>query len=109
MGALNLTSLRYLRTLTPHTRAHALQLLQTHPLLQVSSGRRSATHNARVGGVPHSWHLQGRAVDIVGPLFDLQRAADEAWKLRVGPSCTGPEEVLIEHSGQQGQHLHVAW
>lgn len=109
MPELSRASLRYIAQLTPHTRLHALQLLQDHPQLQVSSGLRSVEHNRRVGGVPTSWHLKGRAIDIVGPLVELQRAAEQAWKLRVGAHCTGPEEVLLEHSGLMGQHLHVAW
>lgn len=109
MPALTPQSRRYLRSLTPHTRAHALQLLQMHPLLQVSSGRRSPRWNARVGGAPRSWHLVGRAVDIVGPEYDLRHAADEAWRLRIGPDCTGPEEVLLEYLGTTRAHLHVAW
>jgi hypothetical protein len=109
MPALTPASLRYLRTLGPHTEKHARQLLQLHPLLQVSSARRAPSHNRRVGGAPNSFHLTGRAVDIVGPLHDLQAAARDAWRLRLGPRCTGPEEVLLERSGQPGQHLHVAW
>ncbi len=109
MPPLSPSSLRILRGLDRHTQAHARQLLQLHPLLQVSSGRRSVAHNRRVGGVPTSFHLRGRAVDIVGPLHDLQHAAADAWRLRLGPRCTGPEEVLLERSGEIGQHLHVAW
>ena len=108
MPSLTPTSLRLLRSLGPHTRKHAQQLLQMHPLLQ-SSALRSAAQNRRAGGVPDSFHLRGRAVDIVGPLQDLQKAADEAWRLRIGPTCTGPEEVLLEYSGDSRQHLHVAW
>lgn len=100
---------RLLRTLTPHTRAHALQLLGEVPLLTVSSGRRSAQRNKAVGGSPTSWHLQGRAVDLIGPVWDLGRAAGLAWALRIGNACTGPEEVLLEDLGEPGQHLHVAW
>ncbi len=109
MPPLSPTSRRILQALTPHTRAHAEQLLSLHPLLQVSSGRRTPLRNRQVGGSPNSWHLKGRAVDIVGPLFDLQKASAEAWALRLGNGCTGPEEVLLEDSGQVGQHLHVAW
>lgn len=32
--------------------------------ITVSSGRRCATHNARVGGVPNSRHLSGKAMDF---------------------------------------------
>lgn len=101
--------LSILRDLTPHTRGHVLQLLAGRPLLTITSGRRSVAHNKRVGGVPNSWHLQGRAVDLVGPIHDLHLGADEAWRLRLGPNCTGPEEVLLEHLGEPGAHLHVAW
>ncbi len=109
MPPLSHTSLRHLSTLSPHAQAHARQLIQMHPLIQVSSALRSVTWNKRVGGSPTSFHLQGRAVDLVGPLLDLQRAAEQAWRLRIGARCTGPEEVLLEDTGEPGQHLHVAW
>lgn len=95
--------------LGPHTRKHVIALLHEFPLLRISSGRRSHTKNRRVGGVPTSFHLRGRAADFTGPLLDIQRAAAWAWRHRLGPSCTGPEEVLIEDSGTSNQHLHVAW
>lgn len=109
MPSLTPTSLRLLRTLGPHTQKHARQLLSIYPLLQVSSAARSAATNRRVGGVADSFHLRARAIDIVGPLDDLQKAAEDAWRLRIGPGCTGPEEVLLEYSGTSRQHLHVAW
>lgn len=84
-------------------------LLGAHPGLTLTSGRRSAARNRRVGGVEGSWHLFGRAVDATGPLPLLQYAAETAWRQRLGPSCTGPEEVLLEYSGTSRQHLHVAW
>ena len=98
-----------LRGLTPHTRAHALQLLGEIPLLRLTSGRRSPKHNARVGGSPTSWHLKGRGVDFIGPQYDLAKASGLAWALRLGKGCTGPEEVLLEDLGLPGQHLHIAW
>lgn len=103
------TERRLLATLTPHTRAHADLILREFPLLVVTSARRSVQHNARVGGVPTSWHLKGRAIDVVGPHYDLVRAAGAAWAQRVGHGCTGPEEVLLEHLDAPGQHLHLAW
>lgn len=33
--------------------------------LPISSGFRCDTHNAKVGGTQNSWHLKGRAADIV--------------------------------------------
>lgn len=109
MPPLNANSQRLLRTLGPHTQKHARQLLQAYPLLQVSSARRTLRTNRRVGGSPSSFHLAGRAIDIVGPVYDLDRAASDAWALRIGPGCTGPEEVLLEYLGTPRQHLHVAW
>lgn len=98
-----------LASLTPHTRKHALQLLSEVPLLRVSSGRRSAARNRQVGGSPTSFHLRGRGVDFTGPVWDLGHAAGLAWALRLGPTCTGPEEVLLEDLGRPNQHLHIAW
>lgn len=84
-------------------------LLGAHPGLTLTSGRRTALGNRRVGGSPRSFHLKGRAIDATGPLPLLQAAAATAWAQRIGPACTGPEEVLLEDSGQANQHLHVAW
>ncbi len=109
MGALSRQTLELLHTLTPHTRAHALQLLAEEPGLRVSSARRTAARNKAVGGVKNSFHLRGRAVDFTADAYTLTRAAGLAWALRVGSNCTGPEEVLLEHLDKAGQHLHVAW
>lgn len=98
-----------IRGLDKHTRAHVLLLLGAHPGLAVSSGRRTPLGNRRAGGSPRSFHLRGRAVDLTGPLPLLQEASRTAWLQRLSPTCTGPEEVLLEDSGQPNQHLHVAW
>jgi uncharacterized protein YcbK (DUF882 family) len=63
----------------------------------VTSGYRSERHNRAVGGSPTSYHLTGRAVDVVGPeatLDHLQRTA----------RAFGAVEVLRE-----SDHLHVAF
>jgi hypothetical protein len=101
--------LKIIKGLHPHTRAHVLLFLGASPGLTLSSGRRTPAGNRRVGGSPRSFHLDGRAIDAVGPLPLLQRAAEVAWSQRLGPACTGPEEVLLEYSGTARQHLHVAW
>jgi len=95
--------------LDQHTRHHVLLLLGEHPGLTVSSGRRSAHGNSRAGGSTRSYHLRGRAADFTGPLPLLQAAAETAWRQRLSPRCTGPEEVILEDSGERNQHLHVAW
>jgi uncharacterized protein YcbK (DUF882 family) len=99
-----------LRTLDRHTRHHAEQLLtEVDAPMRVTSTRRTPLRNRQVGGSPTSFHLRGRAVDFAGDQTTLVRAAGLAWALRLGPRCTGPEEVLLERLGQAGQHLHVAW
>lgn len=99
-----------LASLTPHTRRHAEQLLfEVNAPLLVTSGKRSAARNRRVGGSPTSFHLQGRAIDLVGDRRVLIRAAGLAWALRTGRGCTGPEEVLLEYLDTPRQHLHIAW
>jgi hypothetical protein len=94
--------------LMPHARAHALQLLARCPGLTVTSTLRSPERNRLVGGVPSSWHLNGRAADFTGSHDHVAAAAWLAPSLRVGRGCTGPEEVLVHNAGS-GVHLHVAW
>jgi hypothetical protein len=52
--------------------------------VEVSSGYRSPTHNAKVGGATQSNHMAGRAVDIRDPKRDLAR-----W-------CVQNKERLVE-------------
>lgn len=98
-----------LASLGPHTYAHAIRFLEEFPRLRITSGRRNAAENRAVGGARNSFHLRGRAIDVVGPLSDLRRAQRVVWHMRVGSRCTGPEEVLLEHVGKPNQHLHIAW
>jgi predicted HAD superfamily phosphohydrolase len=87
-----------------HTTLHVRALLAAVPGLRITSGRRTAERNRAVGGVPNSFHLQGRAVDLVGTTSARQTAARVARVQRVSPHCTGPEEVILE-----SDHLHIAW
>jgi len=90
--------------LDAHTALHVRVLMGAVPGLRITSGRRSPERNRAVGGVARSWHLRGRAVDLIGSPSTLARAADVARIQRVSPHCTGPEEVVKE-----SDHLHVAW
>lgn len=80
---------------------YAQQIQQRFPGLRFSSGYRDPVHNARVGGVPNSWHLKGRALDFSGSAKDMRNAA--AWARQ-----NGAREVLVHNAGS-GTHLHVAW
>lgn len=90
--------------LTPHAALHLAELLRAFPGTRVTSGRRSAWRNRLVRGVRNSWHLYGRAADVVPPGKDWSSFVATARAQRVSPSCTGPEEVLHE-----GDHVHLAW
>lgn len=75
--------------------------------LRKTSGYRDPAHNARVGGVPNSWHTKKdefgheRARDFVGDARSMQEGA--AWA-----RANGAQEVLVHNVGS-GQHLHVAF
>lgn len=99
----------HLALLGPHTRQHATGLLLAFPTLHITSSYRTPARNAAVGGVPNSFHTRRRAIDVVGPLTTLRAARDWARRQRVGPRCTGPEEVLLQYVGTRRQHLHLAW
>jgi hypothetical protein len=62
----------------------------------ISSGYRTANHNAAVGGKPASLHLVGRAADLVFG-DPLNRARVVEWLLR------DPRVVVID----EGDHVHV--
>jgi len=67
---------------------------------RITSGRRSPEKNAAVGGAPNSYHLKGKAYDIVPPpgmsMADLEE--------RLRNSGADFAELINE-----GDHIHVAW
>jgi hypothetical protein len=95
--------------LVPHSCLHLVCLQAAVPGLTVTSGRRSAAHNAEVGGAEHSHHLEGRAVDLTGSRHTLNSALECVREQRVTAGCTGPVEAFIEFPGTPHEHLHVAW
>lgn len=90
--------------LTPHAALHASRLLALFPTARPTSGYRTPAHNREVGGVPGSFHVKRRALDVVVPLRYRRQFIQTAWRQRVTPRCTGPEEVIDE-----GDHVHLAW
>lgn len=71
---------------------------------EISSGYRCTALNKAVGGVPNSYHLQGKACDIV---FNDKHLLQEAAKLIVQqPLC---DLVLLENAKSSHQWLHVQW
>lgn len=79
-------------------------MLERYPDAVVSSGRRSAQRNRLVGGVANSYHLKGRAADVVVPREQTAAFIEAASTQRVSRWCTGPEELVDE-----GDHIHIAW
>ena len=66
----------------------------------VTSGFRSIAHNRRVGGMPNSFHLLGRALDVQRRPGVTHQAIDSALR-RAG-------FVLVE-SLDEGDHSHFAF
>lgn len=66
---------------------------------QITSGLRSAAHNAAVGGVPNSAHLSGNAVDFVPQGMATSQAVQKI------ASAGVPFDQLID----EGSHVHLAW
>lgn len=84
-------------------RYHTAQKIANQFKLTITSGHRSAQHNAEVNGVPGSLHIDGLAFDMVGTVADMSRA------LRFGQDH--PElfsEVLVHNVGS-GFHAHFGF
>jgi uncharacterized protein YcbK (DUF882 family) len=86
-----------LSLLRKHTHSHVDDILRALPGLVVTSTYRTPRHNARVGGVPNSLHMQRRACDLSGT-----RAEQNSAVLRA--RLAGAVEALDE-----GDHCHLAW
>lgn len=70
----------------------------------ITSGYRCQALNKAVGGVPSSYHIEGKACDIVFPTKDLMRLAA---KLIVRePLC---DLVLLENAKSTHPWLHIQW
>lgn len=83
--------------LTPGTAAQVHAWLHGHQGVRITSGYRSPETNRRVGGSPNSYHLRGRAVDVVAGPELLKHLRQTAKKY-------GAVEVILE-----SDHLHVAF
>ncbi|KKM75465.1 hypothetical protein LCGC14_1389870 [marine sediment metagenome] len=73
----------------------AIKTLALHANFSVTSWWRSHERNRKVGGVSGSWHLSGRAIDLI-PDSDMDKA--KIIKMAVGHAL----EVIDE-----GDHLHI--
>lgn len=87
--------------LKPDVQGYASAVLTEFPGLRFTSGHRDPVHNARVGGVPNSAHITGRAADFVGTARQMYDAA--AWA-----KLHGARHVLVHNAGS-GMHLHIEW
>jgi hypothetical protein len=66
--------------------------------MTITSGQRSAEHNAAVGGAPHSRHIAGEAYDIVGPRM-------KEFKDYMMNTYGGEFHEFLD----EGDHLHLSW
>ena len=74
----------------------------------ISSGARSAEHNAEVGGATNSYHIDngggGNALDVVLPAGTSQTKAEEVLKYF---KDSGAFEEVLFHDAGSGYHLHL--
>jgi hypothetical protein len=84
-------------------RYHTAQRIANQFNARITSAHRTPAHNAQVGGVPESLHIDGLAFDFVASVSDMSRL------LRFGQDH--PElfsEVLLHNVGS-GYHVHLAF
>lgn len=75
-------------------------LRSSFPKAQITSQKRSPEHNAKVGGVPNSHHLNATGIDFVDPSLTLDQV-----KAKLKDQGFPATEVLQEKNGS----FHVAW
>lgn len=78
-----------------------LSMMGYGDVAQITSGYRTAQHNAEVGGVPNSMHTSGNAVDIY--LGDLSQAEANAVIEKFKPYF----KTHLFHDAGSGKHLHL--
>lgn len=83
-------------------RLHTAQKIANRFGLHITSGYRTAAHNASVNGVPGSLHIDGLAFDFVGNLSNMQRCLSWA---QTQPNVFS--ESLID--SRDGLNLHLAF
>lgn len=93
------------RGLQHHAAVHTLRLVGRHPHVRITSELRVPAHNRRVGGVPDSLHIKGKAIDVAAPTRKLLVSYRDWLQMdRCSLECTGPVELIVE-----ADHVHVAW
>lgn len=78
-----------------------LRVLLNRPIV-ISSGYRSRTVNARVGGSKSSQHCLGEAADIVVPGMEVVDVVEMIHSMRL------PFDQLIDEGGRNGGWTHVS-
>lgn len=76
--------------------------------MRITSGYRTAAHNAKVGGVPNSAHTKGLAVDIRAT-SDAQKRAIASAAIRQGISRIGWGSNFIHLDIDRTKPQNVAW
>lgn len=80
--------------------------------LTITSGYRSPSHNAAVGGAPNSFHVQGLAFDFVPKRSGFWGFLDRAKAWAMAKFSRRFEEVLwrvSNHNIGDNPHLHLAF
>jgi hypothetical protein len=114
-------TIQHLQQLRPELQLPAIYLINAArqvgvPLLIVS-GLRTEQHNASVGGVPSSWHLQGLAFDVGIQGYQWRQVPDWWWAslgqfgeqlgLRWGGRFSAYDPIHFDLPMQFGQGVHA--